>query len=66
MHFLLTDDAQCSAWFLFISQLAISAHIIYFSRLPLVVEAFGSRERLVVNTGLQASSAAATAEMEVS
>ncbi|XP_044198932.1 periodic tryptophan protein 1 homolog [Thunnus albacares] len=31
-----------------------------------VTEVFGSRERLVVNTGSQASSTAATAEMEVS
>ncbi|KAF3705085.1 Periodic tryptophan protein 1 -like protein [Channa argus] len=31
-----------------------------------VAEVFGSRERLVVNAGLQASSSAATAEMEVS
>uniref|UniRef100_UPI0037E93534 periodic tryptophan protein 1 homolog n=1 Tax=Semicossyphus pulcher TaxID=241346 RepID=UPI0037E93534 len=31
-----------------------------------VTEVFGSRERLVVNTGSQASSSAATAEMEVS
>lgn len=38
----------------------------YCDCLVLVAEVFGSRERLVVNAGLQASSAAATAEMEVS
>lgn len=38
----------------------------YCDCLPSVAEVFGSRERLVVNAGSQASSGAATAEMEVS